>query len=44
MGHINVSADNINKLADKLGQLTDYLPEQAYPGILKTATALMLSE
>ncbi|MDC9522983.1 5-(carboxyamino)imidazole ribonucleotide synthase [Pseudoalteromonas sp. Angola-31] len=44
MGHINVSADNINKLADKLGQLTDYLPEQEYPGILKAATALMLSE
>lgn len=44
MGHINVSADNINNLADKLGQLADYLPEQEYPGILKTATALMLSE
>ncbi|ASM50004.1 5-(carboxyamino)imidazole ribonucleotide synthase [Pseudoalteromonas espejiana DSM 9414] len=44
MGHVNVSAESINDLADKLGELTDYLPEQDYPGILKAATNLMLCE
>ena len=43
MGHINVSAHNMNDLSDKLSQLTDYLPEHDYPGILKTAEKLILS-
>jgi 5-(carboxyamino)imidazole ribonucleotide synthase len=43
MGHINVSAHNMNDLSDKLSQLTDYLPEHVYPGILKTAEKLILS-
>jgi 5-(carboxyamino)imidazole ribonucleotide synthase len=42
MGHINVSAHNMNDLSDKLSQLTDYLPEHDYPGILKTAEKLIL--
>ena len=42
MGHINVSAHNMNDLSDKLSQLTDYLPEHVYPGILKTAEKLIL--
>lgn len=44
MGHVNVSASSISELADKLGELTDHLPEQDYPGILKAATNLMLCE
>jgi len=42
MGHINVSATSMNDLADKLGELTEYLPEQDYPGILKAAANLIL--
>jgi len=42
MGHINVSAHNMNDLSDKLSHLTDYLPEHDYPGILKTAEKLIL--
>ncbi|KTF14521.1 5-(carboxyamino)imidazole ribonucleotide synthase [Pseudoalteromonas sp. 10-33] len=42
MGHINVSAHNMNDLSDKLSQLTDYLPEHDYPGILNTAEKLIL--
>ncbi|TMO02460.1 5-(carboxyamino)imidazole ribonucleotide synthase [Pseudoalteromonas sp. S558] len=43
MGHINVSAQSMNDLADKLGELSDYLPEQEYPGILKAAAQLILN-
>ncbi|WP_282131425.1 5-(carboxyamino)imidazole ribonucleotide synthase [Pseudoalteromonas aliena] len=43
MGHINVSAASMNDLADKLGELSDYLPEQEYPGILKAAAQLILN-
>ncbi|MBE0359098.1 5-(carboxyamino)imidazole ribonucleotide synthase [Pseudoalteromonas aliena] len=42
MGHINVSAASMNDLADKLGELSDFLPEQEYPGILKAAAQLIL--
>ncbi|PLT23932.1 5-(carboxyamino)imidazole ribonucleotide synthase, partial [Pseudoalteromonas sp. MelDa3] len=42
MGHINVSATSMNDLADKLGELTEYLPEQNYPGILKAAANIIL--
>ncbi|MET6758566.1 5-(carboxyamino)imidazole ribonucleotide synthase [Pseudoalteromonas sp. NCIMB_1079] len=44
MGHINVSAANMSELADKLGELTEFLPEQDYPGILKAAANLVLSQ
>ncbi|AQQ01239.1 5-(carboxyamino)imidazole ribonucleotide synthase [Pseudoalteromonas aliena] len=43
MGHINVSAASMNDLADKLGELSDFLPEQEYPGILKAAAQLILN-
>ncbi|WP_024612521.1 5-(carboxyamino)imidazole ribonucleotide synthase [Pseudoalteromonas sp. TB64] len=42
MGHINVSADSMNDLADKVGELTEYLPEEQYPGLLKAAANLIL--
>ncbi|WP_166114213.1 5-(carboxyamino)imidazole ribonucleotide synthase [Pseudoalteromonas sp. Z9A5] len=42
MGHINVSADSMNDLADKIGVLTEYLPEEQYPGLLKAAANLIL--
>ena len=42
MGHINVSAASMNDLADKLGELSDFLPEEEYPGILKAAAQLIL--
>jgi len=42
MGHINVSADSMNDLADKVGELTEYLPEDQYPGLLKAAANLIL--
>jgi len=34
---------NMSELADKLGELTECLPEQDYPGILKAAANLVLS-
>jgi 5-(carboxyamino)imidazole ribonucleotide synthase len=41
MGHINVSAKNTKELADKLSELTHYLPESDYPGIAKAVTNLL---
>lgn len=43
MGHINVSAQNLGMLAEKLSQLTEHLPEQDYPGVLDAAQKLILS-
>jgi 5-(carboxyamino)imidazole ribonucleotide synthase len=43
MGHINVSANTLNDLANKLTELAKLLPEQHYPGILKAAQRLKLS-
>ena len=40
MGHINVSANSNNALAEKLEALANVLPEQDYPGILKAASLL----
>ena len=40
MGHINVSGHNAAELADKLMQLTEFLPEQDYPGVRATAERL----
>ena len=40
MGHINVSADSLSELGDKLTELAKILPEQDYPGVLATAEQL----
>jgi 5-(carboxyamino)imidazole ribonucleotide synthase len=43
MGHINVSANSLHQLGEKLGVLSDILPEQTYPGIFSTAQKLILN-
>ncbi|MBE0353361.1 5-(carboxyamino)imidazole ribonucleotide synthase [Pseudoalteromonas phenolica O-BC30] len=40
MGHINVSADSLSELGDKLADLAKVLPEQDYPGVQATAEQL----
>lgn len=40
MGHINVSADSLSELGDKLVELAKILPEQDYPGVQATAEQL----
>jgi 5-(carboxyamino)imidazole ribonucleotide synthase len=40
MGHINVSADSLSELGDKLAELAKILPEQDYPGVLATSEQL----
>ncbi|WP_024602493.1 5-(carboxyamino)imidazole ribonucleotide synthase [Pseudoalteromonas sp. TB41] len=41
MGHINVSADNLQQLGERLGELAMCLPEQDYPGVLATSKSLL---
>lgn len=43
MGHINVSASSLHELGERLAELAEYLPEDQYPGILATATSLILN-
>ncbi|BDF94337.1 5-(carboxyamino)imidazole ribonucleotide synthase [Pseudoalteromonas sp. KAN5] len=43
MGHINVSANNLHELGERLAKLTEYLPEDKYPGVLAASTALILN-
>lgn len=43
MGHINVSAESLHDLGEKLGSLADILPEERYPGVSDTAQALILN-
>ncbi|WP_081310418.1 5-(carboxyamino)imidazole ribonucleotide synthase [Pseudoalteromonas luteoviolacea] len=43
MGHINVSADNLHQLGERLAELADILPEDDYPGVLDTSHALILN-
>lgn len=40
MGHINVSANSLSELGDKLAELAKVLPEQDYPGVQATAEQL----
>lgn len=40
MGHINVSADSLSELGDKLAGLAKVLPEHDYPGVQTTAEQL----
>jgi len=40
VGHINVSADSLSELGDKLADLAKVLPEQDYPGVQATAEQL----
>jgi 5-(carboxyamino)imidazole ribonucleotide synthase len=40
MGHINVSANSLSELGDKLTDLAKVLPEQDYPGVQVTAEQL----
>jgi 5-(carboxyamino)imidazole ribonucleotide synthase len=40
MGHINVSAENLAKLGEKLADLAEVLPEQDYPGVKATSEQL----
>jgi len=43
MGHINVSADNLHQLGERLAELAEVLPESDYPGVLATSRALILN-
>ncbi|KAF7771496.1 5-(carboxyamino)imidazole ribonucleotide synthase [Pseudoalteromonas citrea] len=43
MGHINVSANSLHGLGEKLGELADILPEESYPGVLATGQQLILN-
>ncbi|PRD18670.1 UNVERIFIED_CONTAM: purK [Trichonephila clavipes] len=43
MGHINVSADNLHQLGERLAALAEILPEQEYPGVADTSTQLILN-
>ncbi|MDE3270772.1 5-(carboxyamino)imidazole ribonucleotide synthase [Pseudoalteromonas sp. G4] len=40
MGHINVVANSDKELGEKLAQLANYLPEDAYPGVAARAQLL----
>lgn len=43
MGHINVSANSLHELGERLADLAEILPESAYPGIAETSHALILN-
>ncbi|MDK1286391.1 5-(carboxyamino)imidazole ribonucleotide synthase [Pseudoalteromonas umbrosa] len=43
MGHINVSADNLHELGERLAELAELLPEDDYPGVSVTSHALILN-
>ncbi|KPH64855.1 5-(carboxyamino)imidazole ribonucleotide synthase [Pseudoalteromonas sp. NEC-BIFX-2020_002] len=43
MGHINVSAATLHELGERLAELSEHLPEEDYPGVLATSTALILN-
>ncbi|NMR24203.1 5-(carboxyamino)imidazole ribonucleotide synthase [Pseudoalteromonas sp. NEC-BIFX-2020_015] len=43
MGHINVSAATLHELGERLAELSEHLPEEDYPGVLTTSTALILN-
>ncbi|KZN39792.1 phosphoribosylaminoimidazole carboxylase [Pseudoalteromonas luteoviolacea CPMOR-2] len=43
MGHINISADNLHQLGERLSELAEILPEDDYPGVLDTSHALILN-
>lgn len=43
MGHINVSAATLHELGERLAALSEHLPEEDYPGVLATSTALILN-
>ncbi|WP_194867266.1 5-(carboxyamino)imidazole ribonucleotide synthase [Pseudoalteromonas sp. PPB1] len=43
MGHINVSANSLHELGERLADLAEILPEAAYPGIAETSHALILN-
>ena len=43
MGHINVSADNLHQLGERLAALAEILPEEDYPGVANTSTQLILN-
>lgn len=43
MGHINVSADTLHQLGERLAELAEVLPEQDYPGVAATSKALILN-
>ncbi|MBQ4832438.1 5-(carboxyamino)imidazole ribonucleotide synthase [Pseudoalteromonas sp. MMG010] len=42
MGHINVSANTLNELAEKLSLLTEDLTQESYPGLFKAASELLI--
>ncbi|TMP35994.1 5-(carboxyamino)imidazole ribonucleotide synthase [Pseudoalteromonas rubra] len=43
MGHINVSANSLHQLGERLAELAEILPEADYPGIAQTSHALILN-
>ncbi|WP_151172697.1 5-(carboxyamino)imidazole ribonucleotide synthase [Pseudoalteromonas ruthenica] len=43
MGHINVSANTLHELGERLGELHEHLSEQDYPGIEARAHQLILN-
>ncbi len=43
MGHINVSANNLHQLGERLAALAEILPEHDYPGVAATSTQLILN-
>ncbi|WP_105254216.1 5-(carboxyamino)imidazole ribonucleotide synthase [Pseudoalteromonas sp. T1lg75] len=43
MGHINVSADTLHALGQRLAELAEHLPEEHYPGVAAMAQRLILN-
>ncbi|MCF2858791.1 5-(carboxyamino)imidazole ribonucleotide synthase [Pseudoalteromonas sp. SMS1] len=43
MGHINVSAESLHQLGERLAELAELLPEDDYPGVQETSHALILN-
>ncbi|MCG7534909.1 5-(carboxyamino)imidazole ribonucleotide synthase [Pseudoalteromonas sp. OOF1S-7] len=43
MGHINVSANSLHELGERLAELAEMLPEDDYPGVAQTSHALILN-
>ncbi|MGO3300154.1 MAG: ATP-grasp domain-containing protein, partial [Pseudoalteromonas sp.] len=43
MGHINVSANNLHQLGERLAEMAEILLEKDYPGVAATSKALTLN-
>lgn len=43
MGHINVSANNLHQLGERLAEMAEILPEKDYPAVAATGKALTLN-